>query len=229
MLARSSMRRLDRCSWRYARSAARPQFSGPVWVRMPYRRGPGLVRQRRWPALRCRRCASQGGAGHRCDPQPVELGAAGSTGDLDRVEHRLGPHVRRDPPAHDRPAEAADDEVDVGDPGERRHEGSGVHPLVWWCGGDVTLAQVQVQVPSRGESGLVVRTRLVRLDLYNCLGAHQPGDQVSADVVADSAAASQVFRTPSTPSRCLLQRPERCRGTRLLGTCRLPRRRGWRR
>src|SRR5680860_657042 len=93
----------------------------------------------------------------RVADQPLEVGAAGPAGHLERVQDHGGAHVGGGPPAHDHPRERVHDEAHVDHPRPRRHareirDPQGVGPV-----GD-ELAVDQIGVPAVSYTHLTLPT-----------------------------------------------------------------------
>ncbi len=76
--------------------------------------------------------------------EAFESGRSVPAGHLQRVEHHLGFHVRRDPPAHDAATERVGDETHIGDTGPGSDVGQISDPQpVRRIRGEVTLDKIE--------------------------------------------------------------------------------------
>ena len=103
-----------------------------------------------------------------------------------------------DPPADDHPAERVDDEAHVGHPGPGRHEGQIGHPQLIGCGRGEVAAH-QIGMPRRGRVGFGGADPFAAPDPGDARRPHQPGDLVTADVVAGPAGGLPQLAGPVDP------------------------------
>jgi ABC-type Fe3+/spermidine/putrescine transport system ATPase subunit len=126
--------------------------------------------------------------------QPVEFDTASDPGGhVQGVDDQRGGNRARCLPPNDAAGEHVDHEGDVHDTGPRRAVGEVRHPLVVRPGGGEVTAQ-QVRCARRGGVRVGREAPLRAARAPDALGAHQPGDLVTADVQALQAALVSLRR-----------------------------------